>query len=205
LQRIDDFLAGKEVDEDGTKLRSDPEIAAEQKWLYGQCREFVAKDDLADNHLELGHDELKLWRHSCGGRSAMSIADLGNFNNEMPYGTLKAWLNVYGRCLLVEQRTDCESSRTGIEAGVYRGKLGGRYPITLVVEWSDPGGRLSAAYFYDKHAKRIGLSASRQEDGSVYLDEAGTPPARFALRWVGATLEGSWTQEGKPPLQVELR
>jgi len=40
LQRIDDFLAGKEVDGYGTKLRSDPEIAAEQKWLYGQCREF---------------------------------------------------------------------------------------------------------------------------------------------------------------------
>ena len=100
----------------------------------------------------------------------------------------------------------CRRSPAGIEAGVYRGKIADRYPITLVVEGVDWNGQARARYFYDEQGKAIWLQPSPGEDGSVVLDEAGTPPARFELRPTpeGALL-GTWTQEGKPPQQVELR
>lgn len=204
LQRIDEFLAGKEM-ADGAKLRSDPEAAADQKKLYGDCREFIAEDDLLGDDLKLGGDRLTLSYGSCGGRWALPIDELAPFEIATSYDDLKDGLNGYGRCLLVEKRTDCDSSPSGVEAGVYRGKIGGKYRVTLVVARSDPHGQIDAAYFYDEHATQIDLSSARQDDGIVVLEEPGKPPARFELRWAEGALKGHWTQEGKKPLEAELR
>ena len=204
LQRLDDFLAGKELP-DGARLHDDPESAADQKALYGDCRDSIAKDSLLGDEFALGDDGLTLAYGSCGGRWALAIDELAPFETAMPYDAMKDWLNEYGRCLLVDRGTDCESSPSGVEAGVYRGTIGGKYPITLVIANAVPDGRIDAAYYYDKHATRIDLSSARQEDGVVVLDEAGTPPARFELKWADGALKGHWTQQGKKPLDVELR
>ena len=199
VQRIDDFLAGKVMDDYGTKLSDDPDIAAEQLELYTRCREHIADEYLVGSEVTLAADNLVLSGSSCAPHSQMAIDDLGNFNTTLPYDELLSSLNSYGRCLFVERRTDCANGRTRIGSGVYRGQIGGRYPITLVL---GPG--IDGVYFYDKHAKAIPLSATWQDDGSVQLGENGKPPARFDLRWSNGAITGTWTQEGKSPLAVEL-
>ncbi len=200
MQRIDDFLAGRVMDAYGTKLSDDPDIAAEQRALYTRCRAYISDSDLAGSEVTLAADKLVLSNSSCAPHSQRAIDDLGNFSTTLPYDELMSSLNGYGRCLLIEQRPDCTDDRTRIGAGVYHGQIGGRYPITLVLQ---PG--IDSVYFYDKHAQAIPLSTSWQEDGSVQLSENSKPPARFDLRWSDGVVVGTWTQEGKSPLTVELR
>lgn len=200
LQRIDDFLAGKSVDAYGTTLSDDPDIAEEQTDLYTRCREYIADGNIRGGEVKFAEDSLELSGESCAPHSQMAIDDLGNFNTSLPYVELATSFNAYGRCLLVEQRADCPSDRMSIGAGVYRGQVGGRYPITLVLAPD-----ADSVYFYDKYATAIPISVSWQEDGTVQLDENGEPPARFDLRWSDDAVTGTWTQEGKSPLAVELR
>jgi hypothetical protein len=133
-----------------------------------------------------------------------ALDELG-FSDSRSYASVAPLLNDYGRCLLVERQASCQRTYSGIHAGVYRGKLGGRYPITLVIQGA--GSRdAQASYYYDKHAKLIQLRNGKVTDGVLQLDEAGSPPARFELRTQpDGRLVGEWTQEGKLPQPVELR
>jgi hypothetical protein len=207
LQRIDDFISGKVVEETPygpLKLRDDSDVAKDQKRLYRDCRSRIERSQLDYDDFRLGEDGLTVEAEECAPHALRAIDDLGAFANTLPYAALGDRLNDFGRCLLLEGRTDCQRRHDGLAEGVYRGQIGGRYPITLVVEWSH--GRWSASYFYDKHATRIELSITRADDGSVQLDEKGPPPARFELRNLAdGRLQGHWAQEGRPALAVELR
>jgi predicted TPR repeat methyltransferase len=208
LRVLDDFVAGKPVSAgspDPLRLRSDAGEAEEQRELYRECRSHVAEDDLGYDDLALGESSLTLRREPCAPHVIQALDDLGDFGVTLSYEELRPQLDDHGRCLLLEQRADCRRRRSDLAAGVHHGEIGGRYPITLVLERVDPGGAIQAAYFYDKHAARIPLRATRTDDGGVRLDEVGPPPARFELRLVDGRLEGHWTQDGKPSLEVDLR
>jgi hypothetical protein len=205
LRRVDDFLAGKKLDGD-TQLRSDPEEAEEQKALYRECRSSIERDHpVHTDAFTLERDFLELLREPCGPRVTRAIDELG-FEDSRGFEQVAELLNDYGRCLLIARRTNCERQHSGVHAGVYRGKIGGRYPITLVVESAGSNGYVQASYFYDEQAKLIALRYAKAEDGALQLDERGSPPARFTLRaQPDGRLVGDWTQEGKPPQKVELR
>lgn len=209
LHKLDDFLAGKPVDAGAdvglVELSSDPATAEEQKRLYRECRSRVAKDGLAGNDLTLGEVSMTVGREECAPHALQAIDELGSFGVTLPYTALREHLNEYGRCLLADRRKDCRRSPGGIALGVYRGRIAGRYPITLVISGPPYAGAASAAYFYDKHAARIALRATGGADRVLRLDEKGPPPAHFELRRADGGLQGHWTQEGKPPLEVELR
>ena len=204
LQRIDDFVAGKRVG--GAELRSDPELAEEQKRLYRDCRGRVEKrHPVIVDELRLGRNNLTLVRESCGARVMAALDEL-DLSATRHYERSKEQLNDYARCLLIERRASCERKRDVIEVGVYRGTIGGRYPITLVVAGLNWDGLPYARYYYDKQGKPISLRASLGDDGSIGLAESGPPPARFELRrGPDGQLQGEWTQEDKPPQTVELR
>jgi hypothetical protein len=202
---VDDFLAGKPLS-DGTQLRSDPGEAEEQKQMYRECRAWIAKGHpTGQDRFALERERLTFTREPCGPRVMLALDDIV-FRDAREFEAIAGLMNDYGRCLLIARRTDCQRGYSGIAAGVYRGKLGGRYPITLVVESVGSSGQVQATYYYDKHAKPIDLIGAEAKDGVVQLDERGSPPARFALRMQpDGRLLGDWTQEGKPPLSVELR
>jgi hypothetical protein len=191
LRRVDDFLAGKVVDE-ATQLRSDPDEAEEQKALYRECRSSIEKGSPSGDALSLQSDSLRLLREPCAPRMMRALDELG-FSDSRSYESIAPLLNDYGRCLLVERQTSCQRRYSGIHAGVYRGKLGGRYPITLVIEGASSR-HAQASYYYDKHAELIRLRNGKPADGVLQLDEAGSPPARFELRaQPDGRLVGEWT------------
>jgi len=209
VRMLDDFLAGKTVDtgtETGpVRLRSDPEEAEEQKDLYRECRSRIAEVRLGSEAVTFGESSLSLGCEPCAPHALQAIDELYGFAVRLPYEELREQLDDYGRCLLLEKRADCQRSDVDLAVGVYHGTIGGRYPITLIITGVDPEDSLGAAYFYDKHAANIPLRGTHAADGSVHLDERGPPPARFDLRWVDGHLQGHWAQEGKKPLEVELR
>jgi hypothetical protein len=203
VKRIEGFLAGNLPDK-SLRLRDDPEEAQEQKQVYENCLPFVRDDDLRYNNLILGAADLTLVRELCAPHVAQALDDLGEYSNSWKYTDLTAHLSDYGRCLLVDKRTDCPRSNATLSAGVWRGSLDGRYPITLVLENENPDGTIGGAYFYDKYARYISLSGKRDAQGGLTLGEAGPPPARFSLTPSAAGLSGTWQQEGGKSLSIDL-
>jgi len=200
LQRIDDFLAGKEIDGYGTTISDEPDIADEQRAIYLNCRENIATADLGSSDMTLGTDRLKLTASACAPHAQRSIDELGSFETSMAYDELQSMLNDYGRCLLIDRRADCRDDTEKFYAGVHKGTIDDRFPITLVLQPNE-----SAVYFYDKYARAIPLKVSWNTDDNLRLGETGEVPARFDLSWSGGAITGTWTQDGKAPLPVELR
>ncbi|WP_152218918.1 hypothetical protein [Pseudomonas sp. SCB32] len=203
-QRIEDFLAGKTVGKD-IHLRSDPEEAQAQQQIYQECLPYVRKDDLAHNEVQLGKDSLTLVGVHCAPHVSQALDDLWDHSNAWRYDSLGGQLSNYGRCLLIDQRTDCARDGAPPSAGIWRGSLDGRFPITLVLEREESDGSVSGSYFYDKYARYIELDGQRDAQGGLQLRESGPPPATFVLSPSGAGLSGTWQQDGKQALPIDLR
>lgn len=203
VKRIEGFLAGSLPEKD-LRLRDDPEEAQVQKQVYENCLPYVRDDDLRYNNLILGASELTLVRELCAPHVAQALDDLGEYSNSWKYTDLTAQLSDYGRCLLVDKRTDCTRGNATLSTGVWRGKLDSRYPITLVLENENPDGTIGGAYFYDKFARYIGLNGKRDAQGGLTLSEEGPPPATFSLTPSDTGLSGTWQQDGGKSLPIEL-
>lgn len=203
VKRIEDFLAGKSQDKD-IQLRTEPEEAEEQKQIYQNCLPYVREDDLRYNDLVLEKDSLALVREQCAPHVVQALDDLWEYRNTWRYDALAAQLSDYGRCLLVEKRTDCPRDAATLSAGVWRGSLDGRYPITLVLDRAEADGSAGGGYFYDKYARYIELGGQRDEQNTLRLRESGPPPATFELSPSAGGLSGTWQQEGGKALPIEL-
>lgn len=211
-KRIEDYLAGIPVPGGYTNelvsLSPDDhdERSEEQRDMYRQCLPSRSKADLRYNRLQLDKQKLTLTGENCAPHVAQALDDLGEFANSVPYTELTEDLSPYGRCLLLEQRSDCHHPGDLKAGGVYWGKIGGRYPITLIVGTSQSSRPQSSSYFYDKYATRIELNGNDLLDGHLRLQESSDTPATFDLHLqADGSLRGTWQQDGGRALPVELR
>jgi uncharacterized protein YecT (DUF1311 family) len=204
LRKIDDFLAGKEVG--GARLRSDPEEAGEQKFLYEECRAQVEKSHPAvGDELRIDQQSYRLVNEPCGSRASWALLDL-ELSSVRGFTPDRETLSEYGRCLLIDRRASCPRGEGGPAPGVYLGKIADHGPVTLVVEGVSWEGVPNAWFFHAERGERIPLKASLDEEGDGILLEADAAGEVFRLRptpsggWVG-----EWAQEGKEPRLVSLR
>jgi uncharacterized protein YecT (DUF1311 family) len=204
LQKIDDFIAGKEVD--GARLRSDPAEAGEQKFLYEGCRAHVEKSHpTVRDALRIDQRSYELVREPCGSRSSWALLDLV-LSAGRGFTLDQERFSEYGRCLLIDRRANCRRGDGGLAPGVYLGKIVDHGPVTLVVQGVSWEGVPYAWYFHDELGEKIPLKASLDEDGSGILLEADASGALLRLRPTpNGGLVGDWTQEGKEPQPVSLR
>ncbi|AEB60847.1 DUF3298 domain-containing protein [Ectopseudomonas mendocina] len=210
-KRIEDYLAGIPVPsgygDEQVSLSPDDhdERSDEQRDMYQHCLPSRSNAELRYDRLQLGKHQLTLTSGGCAPHAARALDDLGDFVNSVPYAELDANLSAYGRCLLLEQRSDCQHPADLKAGGVYWGKIGGRYPITLVVGTSENSRPQSSAYFYDKYATRIELDGRDLHNGRLRLQEGGDTPASFDLHLQpDGSLVGTWQQEGGKTLPVAL-
>jgi hypothetical protein len=210
VKRIENFLAGHSVPSGhgggSVALRGEDEDGETQRDIYQSCIPYRRDGDIRDDRLQLGEHGLTLTAESCAAHVVRALDDLGDFRNELAYEELAADLSRYGRCLLLERRSDCQRP-VGFEAGgVYKGRIGGRYPITLIVGGNHGGRPLFSAYFYDKYARYIELSNQVAAAQHLQLRESGEPPAMFDLELrADDSVYGTWQQDGKAAVAVELR
>lgn len=209
VKRIEDFLAGNPVPSGhggvDVALRGEDEDGEAQREIYESCLPYRRDGDIRDDRLQLGEHGLTLTAGGCSAHVVRALDDLGEFRNELAYKELAPDLSRYGRCLLLERRSDCPRP-AGFEAGgVYKGRIG-QYPITLVVGGNHGGRPFFSAYFYDKYARYIELSSQAMSSRHLRLQESGQPPALFDLELQpDGSVHGTWQQYGKTALPVELR
>lgn len=203
LKRLDDYLS-KSSSKSSRKSGDDDQGDATQ--MYAECRKRFATDDLSFSLMSLSKDSLTVSADCATSHYQQAVMDeLGTFDNSYPFAALHDLLNDYGRCLLIDQHTDCHREGSAPQSGVFHGSLDGRYPITLVFT---PSGYGSSGYAYDKFGKFIELSGGLEEDGAYHFSEQPDkgPSAQFILRrQADGSLKGSWKQDGKDKsMSVEL-
>jgi hypothetical protein len=203
LKRLDDYLSKTSSK---ASSKSDADDQGEAAQMYAECRKRFATDDLSFNSLSLSKDTLTVSADCATSHYQQALMDeLGTFDNKFPFAALHDLLNDYGRCLLIDQHTDCHRAGTAPQSGVLHGSLDGRYPITLVFT---PSGYGYSGYSYDKFGKFIELGGGLKEDGAYHFSEHPDkgPSAEFVLkRQADGSLKGSWKQAGKDKaMSVEL-
>ncbi|MFG0586374.1 hypothetical protein ACF8C1_24415 [Pseudomonas sp. zjy_9] len=203
-QRIEAFLAELPPPADATaELDEDDERLETQRSMYQECLPRRSNSDLTYNRVELGRDSLKLIAEGCAPHVVLALDDLGEYSNSIPYAQLADDFSPYGRCLLLEQRSDCQRPADLRAGGAYRGKIDGRYAISLVLEGNVYA---SSSYFYERYARQIELSQRTISADQVRLYEGGDNPAIFDLHLQpDGSLTGTWQQQGGKALPVELR
>lgn len=209
VKRIEDFLAGSSVPSGhggaDVALRGEDEDGETQRGIYQSCLPYRRDGDIRDDRLQLGEHGLTLTAESCSAHVVRALDDLGEFRDELSYKELAPGMSRYGRCLLLERRSDCQRPMDFEAGGVYKGRIG-QYPITLVVGGNHGGRPFFSAYFYDKYARYIELGSQVASGRHLRLQESGEPPALFDLELrPDGSVGGTWQQDGKAALPVELR
>ncbi|TCV96404.1 hypothetical protein EC912_102755 [Luteibacter rhizovicinus] len=196
----------------------DPEATDDlkmQREQYEECSQSLAQSGLDYDALVLADGHVKVLR-GCGFPHVIqALDDIGEMEHSETYAALSHDLSSYGRCLLIDKKTDCKLPSNNVHAGVYRGKLGGRTPITLMLVSNYSNGYTSF-YFYDRYGTPIGLELTQPSPGKVRLErrddaaakdaEGNAPVLETFDLTLGADggLTGQWIQQGKPPMAVTL-
>lgn len=200
-QRIEAFLAELPPPPEATATLDEHDERLEtQRSMYEECLPRRSQGELQYDRLQLGNDSLTLIGEGCAAHAVRALDDLGDYPSHIPYVEVADDLTPYGRCLLLEQRDDCQRPADLRAGGTYQGKIDGRYAITLVL-----GANLyaSSSYFYDRYARQIELSQQAIGSDHISLRESGDTPAIFDLRLQpDGSLRGTWQQEGGKALAV---
>lgn len=202
IERIENFLARLPAN---SATEEEAESAAIQREIYEHCLPRHLDTNLAHDRLVLEQAQLTLIAERCSAHVVRALDDLDEFSNSFPYTDLAEDLSSYGRCLLLEQRSDCRQLAKPQMGGAYRGEIGHRDRITLVITPPNAEGSSRAVYFHGKDASAIRLVV-RHDASRTLLREQREVPALFELQ-LGrdGQLSGSWQKDGGPPLPVNLR
>ena len=202
-KRIEAFLAELPPPDDATAEPDEHDERLEtQREMYQECLPRRSSGDLQYDRVELRRDALTLVAEGCAAHVVRALDDLGEYRNSIPYTQLAEDFSPYGRCLLLEQRSDCQRPADLRAGGAYHGKIAGRYAISLVLEGNVYA---SSSYFYDRYARQIELSRQPVSADQVRLHEGGDNPAIFELHLQpDGSLIGTWQQEGGKALPVVL-
>jgi hypothetical protein len=190
----------------GTKER-DKETVADQIELYERCLEerYTKSGSLYDLYLKypgqisILDGALSFDSGTCSAHVNRAIDDLGNLVMTLKAPQLTAYLSSYGKYILLGEG-DGAIADINPYAQVFRGKINGNTPITLMLTDSVEGAYYSSSrYFYDKHRQAIPLKAARKKDVTelTEFDGKGKPSATISYRREGNKLLGQWRGAGK--------
>lgn len=188
-------------------MRTDPKNGdseddlATQRDAYNECIGNIAKYDW-NTTFKLG-DELIVSEGCEFPHVIQALDDVGDVEWKVSYASLAPDLSNYGRCLLVDHRTDCKRDNPSPAVGVWRGTIGKATAISVI------SNDLGLVYLYDKYGEGISLRASTVTPGHWRLVRTkGDGPVieTFDLKTdPEGGFVGTWMQEGKTPLPVRLR
>jgi len=125
-----------------------------------------------------------------------AIDDLGEFTERFTLQELTASMNNFGKALIADHPTPPLLAPVGI----FRGTLGGKYPITVFIQTINDDGSLTGFYWYDKQQKPLTLGGTYHNA----LMSLQADKETFTLTYTNNTLNGAWQQGKNTPLEVKL-
>ncbi len=131
----------------------------EQIEMYKYCldKDFIGKIH-THSDFSIHKNKFILYSERCSNHAMRALDDLGDFENSYSFKELEKYLTPLGKYLLDKKRTKLPV--TNFQTGIYKGKIGGKYPIKLFISEIYDDGGISASYWYDKYRKVIELYGS---------------------------------------------
>lgn len=200
-KRVNDFLVK-------LKSKKNPsEEVLDQIGLYEDC--FM---DYTLNGIRyfFGKDRLTFVAGRCSNHAMRALDDLGSHELEFTYKELEKYWSPYGKNLISgSEKVD----KTGPGNKLFKGKIDGKYPITVLLNEINEDGSFSATYWYDKNKKAINWRGEFVHDHfsiieDDYHDEElkeWIPRALVEADWKGNKIIGTWQDhKTKKYLTLEL-
>ncbi|AZA77929.1 hypothetical protein EG347_10560 [Chryseobacterium sp. G0186] len=206
-KRVNDFL--KELKSEKNKA----EDTEDQIALYEGCSTEAYLDDI---RYYFGKDKLTFVAGRCSNHAMRALDDLDSHEIEFSYKELDKYWSPYIKNLLSgSEKTDQTSFRNKL----YKGKIDGKYPITVLIKRLYPNNDRSgissfnAEYWYDKNKKLIQWDGTMKGnhisiiENDHYSEESSQwiPRALIEAEMKGDKMIGTWQDyKTKKYLTLEL-
>ncbi|SDJ43707.1 hypothetical protein [Chryseobacterium jejuense] len=206
-KRVNDFLAELKSE------KNPPVETEEQIGLYEGCSTEQSLDDI---RYFFGKDKLTFVAGRCSNHAMRALDDLGSHEIELTYKELEKYWSPYARNLL--SGSD-KMEKTSFKNKLYKGKIDGKYPITVLVSRFYPAddssgmSSFNAEYWYDKNKKLIkwdgqmkGNHISITENDHYNEETRQWVPRAFVEAEInGNKISGTWQDyKTKKNLSIEL-
>jgi hypothetical protein len=142
----------KEVDDFLTELKSEKnpsEEVLDQIAMYEECFTGFTLDGI---EYHFAKDKIRFIAGRCSNHAMRALDELDSHVVEFPYQELKKYWSSYAENLLSgSEKVD----KTSLNNKLYKGKIDGKYPVTVLIGQPYEDGSFSAHYWYDKNKKLI--------------------------------------------------
>lgn len=148
----------KEVSDFIVQLKSEKnpsEEVSEQISMYEDCFTDYTLDGI---EYYFAKDKIRFIAGRCSNHAMRALDDLGSHVVEFSYKELEKHWSSYAKNLLSDSE---KIDKTSFDNKLYKGKIDGKYPITVLINQVYADGSFSAKYWYDKNKKLI------QRDGKL--------------------------------------
>ncbi|KIC63170.1 hypothetical protein [Chryseobacterium taiwanense] len=142
----------KEVNDFLTQLKSEKnpsEEVVDQISIYEDCFTDFTLDGI---EYYFGKDKIRFIAGRCSNHAMRALDELDSHVVEFPYKDMEKYWSPYAKNLLSGSE---KMDRTSFSNKLYKGKIDGKYPITVLIEKVYGDGSFSAKYWYDKNKKLI--------------------------------------------------
>ncbi|AYN00218.1 hypothetical protein [Chryseobacterium sp. 3008163] len=142
----------KEVSDFIVQLKSEKnpsEEVSEQISMYEDC---FTDYTLEGIEYYFAKDKIRFIAGRCSNHAMRALDDLGSHVVEFSYKQLEKHWSSYAKNLLSDSE---KIDKTSFDNKLYKGKIDGKYPITVLINQVYADGSFSAKYWYDKNKKLI--------------------------------------------------
>ncbi|AZB27901.1 hypothetical protein [Chryseobacterium balustinum] len=142
----------KEVNDFLVALKSEKnpsEEVVDQIAMYEGCFTDFTLDGI---EYYFAKDKIRFIAGRCSNHAMRALDELGSHVVEFPYKNLEKYWSSYAKNLLSDSE---KVNKTSLSNKLYKGKIDGKYPITVLIDKVYDDGSFSAKYWYDKNKKMI--------------------------------------------------
>lgn len=195
-----------------TTSKEDREAVTEQINMYKECLERNAGATLDYYEHRFSKDSITFIRGRCANHALMALDDLDKHYITFSYKELSAYLSPTGKQLLFGHPT--EQLAASPAGKIFKGKIGGLYPVTAMITNINNDGSLNMSYWYDKvktpiEWKGVFLNnhfSLKESGGYDQKSEKQIEAASIEADWINRRrITGTWTNsKTNAVLKLEL-
>jgi len=142
----------KEINDFLVSLKSEAtpsEEVADQISIYEECYTDYKLENIG---FYFNKDKIRFIAGRCSNHAMRAVDELGDHVVDVSYKDLDKYWSPFAKNLLSgSEKVD----KTSVDHQLYKGKIDGKYPITVLIDQIYDDGSFSAKYWYDKNKKLI--------------------------------------------------
>lgn len=172
----------------------------EQREMYEDCLPYFSDEypGFPSNQFMLTDSTIVFFAERCSNHMMAALDDLWSFEVIMNLDDLRPYLNKTAENFLFNGGKWVHPEKRNYSNKVLEGSIGGKYPITAIINLDQVSSEIYGTYWYTKYKKPITVHGSILDTGDYELFEEleGKETARMVLHEENGKLSGNWYKTG---------